>query len=346
METTILSSTVVATVIAGVLSFISARKQESLQYITAERKQWRDEIRKYVDKLQQAKGESLGSVLNALKVRINPWGKNSDKLRFNEDSHIWELIEEMQEKKNTREILQIRKQLLVDYLSLLLKQDWESAKAEVRIGWNGITVVCLLIGSLGCYTYIFFQGCALHNEILLKEKFFLGLLFIMVLVLHYLFAIGMMADLIEAKFPSAKKREKQKDKADIIWENIIVGIIYMVIVGLILSGTISIFKIDTSNAVDVDCAWILFMFLNLIIIRLKFKEYKKKISDNSKYFKSVLKCQENAMQKIVKCICQENKAADVSYCKNYFHDSVVDGEIQAILDDVKVKKSQQDNRSL
>lgn len=78
MESAILSSTVVATIIAGVLSFISARRRERLQYITAERKQWRNEIRKYVEKLHNAEGERLEGVLNALEVRINPWGKNSD----------------------------------------------------------------------------------------------------------------------------------------------------------------------------------------------------------------------------------------------------------------------------
>lgn len=169
------------------------------------------------------------------------------------------------------------------------------------------------------------------------------------IVLHYLFAIGIMADIIDAKFPSTEKREEnQKDKADSIWTVVIVAIIYVVVVGWILYETISTFKIDIRETVDVFCVCILFIFFNVIIITLKCQEYTKKISDNKRYFRSVLRCQENTMKKIIKCIYQENNDADELYCKPYFHDHVVDEKIRVILNGIKEKNllPEQDNKSL
>ena len=144
--TTILTSGVIAALITGILSFVSAimksNKEARLSRITDERKTWRDEIRQVaeelstidIDHFDNDKDESdLISLLTKLKTRINSRGFcNKDILK---DSHIWSSIRKL-EKKETRSNIEISK--LINYLSALLKHDWERSKLEVKINTSQI----------------------------------------------------------------------------------------------------------------------------------------------------------------------------------------------------------------
>ena len=53
----ILASTVMATVVSGVFAYFRNKKENNLQYITTERKQWREEIRKIAEEFYTKPGE-------------------------------------------------------------------------------------------------------------------------------------------------------------------------------------------------------------------------------------------------------------------------------------------------
>lgn len=72
----ILGSSVIAAIVASAISLVLARRQNKLQYITTERKEWRAQIRDISEKLQVCKDNEINEILSQLKVRINAYGKN------------------------------------------------------------------------------------------------------------------------------------------------------------------------------------------------------------------------------------------------------------------------------
>ena len=126
----ILGSTVLATIFSTVISFIISRRQGSLQYITGERKEWREQIRNIAYNLNNASYGKTLKILIELKVRINGFGMNRKNCM--EDAHIWEVIHEIEKEKPSNEILNRRQKQLIEYISLLLKYDWECSKREIR----------------------------------------------------------------------------------------------------------------------------------------------------------------------------------------------------------------------
>lgn len=129
---TILGSTVIAAVFSGVLSYIISRRQENLQYITAERKEWREKMREIACQLHGASYKETLRILTELKTRINAFGNRKISIKYVDDAHIWKVINELEDNKtNTRGLINKQKQL-IEYISLLLKDDWERSKAEVK----------------------------------------------------------------------------------------------------------------------------------------------------------------------------------------------------------------------
>lgn len=163
----VLPSTVFATICAGFFSLIISRRDNKLRYITEDRKKWRDEIKSIVDELNSAKNiHAIKAVLNKLKVRINPYGRNMEE-DFMQDSHLWELIKEMEEKPYDNQSK--NKEKLVLYLSLLLQYDRDKTQKEVKGNITNGAIVCLIIiGSL--YTiYMHFIECEFeYNEVFLS----------------------------------------------------------------------------------------------------------------------------------------------------------------------------------
>ena len=128
----VLEASAVATVIGAGISYLTFRNSSKLTYITQERKEWRAEIRKIAEKLEECPYENRKQVLVKLKTRINAYGKTDSRKTWNicEDSHIWEKIEQI-ERCTTEKKYNIYREQLICFLSLMLKTDWERAKKEV-----------------------------------------------------------------------------------------------------------------------------------------------------------------------------------------------------------------------
>lgn len=125
-------SAVLAAVISGFVSYFVARRTDRLRYITDERKTWRNEIREISKRLQGASYETTLCILTDLKVRINAYGANECSKRYKDDVHIWKVIKEIESDELTNENLKYKQNQLIEYLALLLKDDWEKSKREVQ----------------------------------------------------------------------------------------------------------------------------------------------------------------------------------------------------------------------
>jgi len=128
----LLGSAVIAAIFSGLVSYIISRRQGSLQYITGERKEWREKIREIAYKLDGASYKDTLKILTELKVRINAFGNNKVLVKYSDDAHIWKIINELENEKPSKEVLAMKQKQLIEYLSLLLKFDWERSKKEVK----------------------------------------------------------------------------------------------------------------------------------------------------------------------------------------------------------------------
>lgn len=148
----ILTSTVISTIVSGLFAFYQNYRSNKLSKITDERKVWRDDIREISKNIIASKNKSeLDNEITKLKVKINAYGNSTfydrKELKANDkktqirkqkvlqtkyyinDSHIWKQIHLLE--NNNYEEKDKRK--LIDYLSFLLKYDWERAKSEILI---------------------------------------------------------------------------------------------------------------------------------------------------------------------------------------------------------------------
>lgn len=127
----ILGSSVIVAMIAFISSLIMSSKQNRLQYITAERKEWRERIRYIEKRLGTSSYKETLQIINELKANINSYGK--DEKIILKDSHIWDIIEKIESTNYNMKNLGMDKKKLIDYIVLLLKYDWERSKKETQL---------------------------------------------------------------------------------------------------------------------------------------------------------------------------------------------------------------------
>lgn len=123
--TSVVSSTVVATIILVIFTKMNNDKNARLKYVTEERQKWRSDIRKLTENISKAynsnKADALKEYLVSLKIRLNP---DSDNL--NEDKKIIDLMEKIIKNPNNKSTLEE----FINAISILLKFEWEKAKFE------------------------------------------------------------------------------------------------------------------------------------------------------------------------------------------------------------------------
>lgn len=171
----ILSSTVLSGIITGIVSFIINGKNNRLKYITEDRRTWRKEIREIVDEIYIIKYPSqIKSFLAKLKVRINPYGKDK-KEDYIHDSHIWKLIEEIEENPNKK--FEEDRDKLVFFLSLLLKFDWDRTKKEVMVDGQSVIMFFVIAYGMSFLSYNHFIRCGFAFNQLYVCTFALFLIF-------------------------------------------------------------------------------------------------------------------------------------------------------------------------
>ena len=167
MENTkiILTSTVIATLISSIITYTISTNSNKLNYITNERKLWREQIRKIATSIASSNHITIIPLLSELKLHINAYGMmqkkkgtdGSSEFNYLKDDHIWQLITTL-EKKNY-DSFNANKNKLINYISLLLKYDWDRSKDEVKSSYSLYFLQFLLIfNSIMFFSSINFKG--------------------------------------------------------------------------------------------------------------------------------------------------------------------------------------------
>lgn len=182
----LLGSAVVSTIITTVFNQYNNRKSNSLEYITKERKVWRDKIRSIAEKIYECEFEGRGEkdiekYLVELELNINSYGRgNVGSAR--EDAYIWNEIDEIRT-VDSLEYFNKHKELLIYYISLMLKEDWDRSKNEVA-GFSQmfIDIMKILLINLGfaCF-YLYLGKCTLDTSIVVLAEVIIFTIFIYII---------------------------------------------------------------------------------------------------------------------------------------------------------------------
>jgi len=112
-----------------ILPYIINTKNGQLQHLTGERDKRRCELRDLAKKIETADQIEIRPLLAGVKVRIDAYGmEQAYDDNFFRDSHIWDCIEMLEDCQSDEDFVN-HKELLIDYLSILLKSDWDHSKS-------------------------------------------------------------------------------------------------------------------------------------------------------------------------------------------------------------------------
>lgn len=143
-------------VIVALIEYISKNKSNSLQYVTSARSDWRKDMKQTACRLNQADREHVGEVFAELKVNLNGYGffpslnqyPDDKQLDFFRDEHIWKQMAYIEEKMYgwQDETFTREKNKVNEYITSLLKFDWERTKQEVKTKSTFLLFVVLYLG--------------------------------------------------------------------------------------------------------------------------------------------------------------------------------------------------------
>ncbi len=267
----ILGSSVLSSVVTAIFAFIQGRKQDTVKYIGEERTKWREKIREIGEKIEKCRYSGAGeknidTYLNQLQMNINTYGK-FDKSDYIHDAHIWEVIEVIQNAENEDDF-EINKKLLLHYISLMLKEDWERSKDEVK-GYSRLLLCILLhIVVYACFGFCYFGILHLEDIQLFLGTVIFNSLFILVVRFGILDEMASQAD--SRKHFSIKKIHKSEKgfnrKALIIAIVFVVYIVgfFIVLNSLLISAVMQNIRYQISDDrgivfTNLDERWVLNM---------------------------------------------------------------------------------------
>lgn len=179
----ILKSSLLAALISGLVSYLLANKNAKLHYITEERQKWRNNIRRISKRLQGASYTETLKLLAELKVLINAFGNSIYNKQYNRDSHIWDLIHDIEKAHCSKHLLRLKQNQLSEYLGLLLKNDWEKSKQEVK----GDKFFFVSLASF-CFSYFtFIAKIYKSNDNISLEILVIAIVFTLLMLLPVIF---------------------------------------------------------------------------------------------------------------------------------------------------------------
>ena len=179
---TILTSGVIVAVISGIIELFKLNNSNKATFVIKQREDWRNKIRSLAKDLNEPDIELFNETLMNLKVNINPYGfyiKNKEcnakyfkKIQENfqqkksksllekyylQDGHINNIIDTLINNSSTCD-RETHKNVLYEYISCLLKFDWERSKCESSMDKYKIFSVILGVVSLSLFGfYLYYE---------------------------------------------------------------------------------------------------------------------------------------------------------------------------------------------
>ncbi|MBM7558232.1 hypothetical protein [Halanaerobacter jeridensis] len=138
----ILGSSVLSSIITSFISKIINDKNNSLKYITEERRNWRKNIRKIISKLVIENNKNKAKKLvSHLELNLNPYDTKDECIIDLAKKLLKARFEGKEDKEEEKDI----ENKLIKTSSYLLKHDWERAKQEARFKFNPFYILNTLI---------------------------------------------------------------------------------------------------------------------------------------------------------------------------------------------------------
>ncbi len=136
MLSVILGSAVISAFVTGIFSLHLNQKNSQLSYITKERIKTTKELNKLALKMSEASYDETIALLPKLKTIINAYGNSKNNRRYSEDSHIWELINEIELNKINEKKFLDEKQRLIEYINASSTYSKQLSLREVKGNWH------------------------------------------------------------------------------------------------------------------------------------------------------------------------------------------------------------------
>ena len=337
----IVESAVLVAIISGVFSLVALRTQSKLQYITLERKEWRGEIRNIAQKMATIKYKNFAETIVALKVRLNAYGYRNPAAGINEDLHIWQVIEEIEEKSKIKEIYEVRRKLLINYLELLLKRDWERTKWEVEGKGHSIASYITL-----CISYVVF-AVTMFNYVFVVD-YVVSLMYVGVIVLLVFLDLVLFVVVIDnisvipnSMLTSCSKTKENIDKSDarrIKLVSFVLIIIYCLYGASFFITSISVFGKQLFDNEGIVIMCLIFCLFNSAAGIIKYEEQCVIVNSDYEYFRAVLRAKYNAVENIAQILSKMQNTSEKIEYRAYFHDNLNQVEkniISAVINEIK-----------
>lgn len=154
--------------LGGIFSQKKDDKTNELQYVTSERKEWRNTLREIIPQLLNPPLDVLGYLNKTeiikleyfktqIQIRFNPFDKNDNEIIDNIKKYINELKDKkFEESKKTKEELE-------NQFASLLKHDWERVKSETKmksfLASINIILFSLFLLWIKCEIYFLLNSC-------------------------------------------------------------------------------------------------------------------------------------------------------------------------------------------
>lgn len=231
---TLLGSAVIAAICSGLISYIISRREGNLHYITGERKDWREKMRSIARRLKGASYKETLKIMTELKVRINAFGNNGISVKYSDDAHIWQVINDLENEKPSKQILELKQKQLIEYISLLLKTDWERSKKEVKGNLYEIAS-WIVFGATGLFFVFLFWGCGINQDISMSGLIAMITIYILVCFFANFTLIPRITDvcklLIEGVI-TVKPKKHNNGKLVLCYLFEIIGFIFLLVVNI------------------------------------------------------------------------------------------------------------------
>lgn len=331
--TLLVESTVLAAIISGLISIIIAKSQNKLQYITLERKEWREQIREIAERIHKSKRKGLSDELSCLKVRLNAYGMNQPGTSLMNESHIWKLIEELEEKSEDKSIFEERKKLLIEYLALLLKLDWERSKREVRGERFSAISYIMLFMSYVVFAYSMYTT-AQNSFVLTSEGKIFYIVTLILLDFILFFVVGAaqadIADQILDLLYSRQAPESHNYKRVTKCALMVFMVLYCGFVIMIFVEAHNAFGVEVRSNINLIFIGLLFFILNLLAVYIKYQDVMTSVSKDLRYYESVITAKNNALNRIIKILCKNGGSSIRVNYSEYFHSDLSKNEKEVI----------------
>ena len=235
---------ILSTIIPLIVSMLQNRKNNSLSYIKGERMDWREKIREISKAIEKCEygGEDekcISEYLVQLQMNINSYGK-FQKYEYSCDGHIWDTMHALQSSKNKEEF-ENSKELLLFYLSLMLKSDWERSKHEIR-GFSPLELSLALFSIMIFITAVslnfFFDWNSVWSFVLMIFILLGGVAVLYWFNIEELYDLNKNTTVLSLK--KIVKKEKKIHRSYGIITTVAIFIIILSMIGISIGGTKSI----------------------------------------------------------------------------------------------------------